>query len=310
MQEWYHVQIRFQKGRYSALAVLSLSALAFTQAAEARNISIFGSASTSVLAGRAYEFTPATSGDIGRHMTFSIANKPAWASFNSHNGSLSGIPAAATAGSYARITISVTDGKSYDSLPPFTLTVTAPKPANHAPTIGGAPLTSIETGQTYNFLPKAQDADGNTLRFSISSKPSWASFDAMTGRLWGVPSSTQAGSYEEIQISVSDGKTTTALPQFAINVAQAAPPLRNVTVSWMPPTLNADGTALTNLSGYKILYGSASGSYTSSIALSDPGMARYMIENLPAGKYFLVMVAVNSDGKQSDPSTEVAVDLT
>jgi len=33
------------------------------------------------------------------------------------------------------------------------------------------------------------------------------------------------------------------------------------TVSWIPPTTNTDGTALTDLAGYKVYYGTVSWSY-------------------------------------------------
>jgi hypothetical protein len=69
------------------------------------------------------------------------------------------------------------------------------------------PAASIFSGQAYNFVPAATDADHDSLQFAISSKPSWATFDAATGRLYGVPATV--GSYEEIEISVTDGKVVT-----------------------------------------------------------------------------------------------------
>jgi hypothetical protein len=187
---------------------------------------------------------------------------------------------------------------------------TAPVAGNHAPTISGAAILSITAGQAYNFVPAANDADGDHLQFAISSKPNWATFDTATGRLSGVPTNANVGSYEEIEISVSDGKSTTKLPQFAITVAAAAPTMQSVTLSWAPPTMNTDGSALTNLNGYRILYGTQPGVYTQSVAVNSAGITRYTIENLPSGKYYLVMVAVNSAGAESDKSKEVVVDLS
>ncbi len=48
------------------------------------------------------------------------------------------------------------------------------------------------------------------------------------------------GVYSNIAISVSDGETTTALPTFDLAVNQGGN--RSVTLSWMPPTENTDGT--------------------------------------------------------------------
>lgn len=181
-------------------------------------------------------------------------------------------------------------------------------PTNHAPTISGAPAASVTSGQAYNFVPAAADADGDRLQFSITSKPSWASFDSATGKLSGVPSST--GSYEEIEISVSDGKAVTKLPQFAIDVSSATATLRNVQVNWQPPLTNTDGSALTDLKGYRIVYGTQTGVYTNSIPVNSTGLATYTIENLQSGKkYYFSMVSVNASGAESDYTKEVVVNL-
>lgn len=182
--------------------------------------------------------------------------------------------------------------------------------ANRAPTISGTPITSITSGQAYNFVPSAADADHDALKFSISSKPSWATFDAATGRLWGVPSAANAGSYEEIEISVSDGTVVTSLPQFAIVVNAGAAAMRSVRVSWQPPLTNSDGTALTDLKGYRIVYGTQSGVYTGSVPVNGTGLATYTVENLQSGqKYYFAMVAVNAAGAESDFSQETVVNL-
>ncbi|TMN63495.1 hypothetical protein CWB85_21680, partial [Pseudoalteromonas sp. S1727] len=57
-------------------------------------------------------------------LSFSIINKPSWASFNTSTGELSGTPDNSHVGSYAAITISVSDGTVSASLAPFTLAVT------------------------------------------------------------------------------------------------------------------------------------------------------------------------------------------
>jgi len=50
--------------------------------------------------------------------------------------------------------------------------------------------------------------------------------------------------------------------------------MQSLTVSWAPPTPNTDGTALTNLNGYRILYGKQSGVYTDSVKLNSAGLTR------------------------------------
>ena len=79
-----------------------------------------------------------------------------------------------------------------------------------------------------------------------------------------------------------------------------------VTINWMPPTQNTDGSSLTNLAGYNIHYGTASGNYTQTVSVSNPGLATYVVDNLPPGKYYFAVAAVNASGTESPLSSEVA----
>jgi len=90
--------------------------------------------------------------------------------------------------------------------------------SNHAPTISGTPATAILVDTSYSFTPTASDADNDTLLFSITNKPSWASFDTATGELSGTPLNEDAGVTSDIVISVSDGIATASLPAFSIEV--------------------------------------------------------------------------------------------
>ena len=215
--------------------------------------SISGSPAGTVLAGQSYAFTPSASDPDGDPLTFSISNKPTWASFDSSTGRLSGVPADTAAGNYDGIVISTSDGKTSASLPPFGIAVTV---ANRAPTISGSPAGSVVVGQSYSFTPSASDPDGDPLTFNIGNKPTWASFDASTGRLSGSPDSAAVAEYIGITITTSDGKLSSSLPAFSIvvSVANRAPtitgtPAATVTVGqaygFAPGASDADGDALT-----------------------------------------------------------------
>lgn len=177
-----------------------------------------------------------------------------------------------------------------------------PQQTNAAPQIAGAPATEVAVGQNFNFTPNATDADGDSLTFSIQSKPDWASFDPSTGHLWGVPAAGDVGSHEEILISVSDGMASRSLPEFAVDVVGQSN--GRAMLAWDPPTENTDGSALTNLKGYKIHYGTQSGNYTTTVTVNTPGVTSYVIDNLAPGKYFFAISAVTTSGAESDLSGE------
>ena len=73
--------------------------------------------------GNAYSFRPNAADADGDTLTFSVANKPGWANFNTSTGRLNGTPSAADVGTYANITITVSDGTADASLAAFSIQV-------------------------------------------------------------------------------------------------------------------------------------------------------------------------------------------
>jgi hypothetical protein len=73
-------------------------------------------------------------------VTYSITGQPAWASFNSTTGALTGTPTASEVGATGSITITASDGSSTASLSPFTIQVKAAV-ASSPPTGGTATLS-------------------------------------------------------------------------------------------------------------------------------------------------------------------------
>jgi autotransporter-associated beta strand protein len=85
---------------------------------------ISGLPTTSVDQDVAYSFTPtATDVDAGSTLTYTIINKPSWASFNTATGALTGTPAHEHVGITTGIVITVSDGALSASLPAFNLEV-------------------------------------------------------------------------------------------------------------------------------------------------------------------------------------------
>lgn len=275
----------------ASLPSFSIAVVALAKPNSAPTIS--GTPATSVEAGVSYAFQPAASDADGNALGFSIANKPSWASFSTTTGKLSGTPASAAV--HSGIVISVSDGMASTALPAFTLTVSAP--ANRAPTLIGSPPVSVVVGGTYVFSPIASDPDGNTLTYSIANQPSWATFSTSTGRLSGTPAAANVGTYSAISITVSDGQASASLGPFSITVNQVT--TGSATLSWTPPTQNTDGTALTNLTGYRIYYGTSESAMTQTVSITNSSVLTYLVENLsPATWYFAIKAVAN--GTESD----------
>lgn len=276
----------------------SLPAFAITVSASPnRAPTIAGSPASTATAGTAYSFAPTGSDPDGQSLTYSIANKPSWAAFNASTGRLSGTPASTNVGTFANITISVSDGALTAALAPFSITVSAT--ANRAPTIAGTPSTTVLAGSAYTFQPTASDPDGNTLSFSISGKPSWVAFSTATGSLTGTPATTNVGTYANIVISVSDGTVTRALPAFTLIVTQPATANGTAALSWTAPTQNTDGSALVDLAGYRIYHGMSASALTDMIQLSGGTNTSYTMNQLASGTHYFAVAALTAGGVES-----------
>ncbi len=215
---------------------------------------ITGTPAGQVMAGTWYDFQPQASDVDDDELLFSIINRPAWLSFDSVTGRLSGFPGTEDIRRWQDIRISVSDGAATVQLPAFDLVVL--EVPNAAPTISGSPITALTVGQGYNFRPIASDADNDELIFSIDNMPAWANFNTANGRLYGVPTVADIGSSGSIRISVSDGIVTVSLPGFNINVngpANTAPvisgnPATQIVegqpYNFQPTTSDADGDTL------------------------------------------------------------------
>ena len=169
---------------------------------------------------------------------------------------------------------------------------------NQAPTISGKPSPSVLQGGTFDFEPVVRDREGDRLLFAVANKPPWAIFDHASGRLYGRPGAADIGRYANVQITVSDGRSTVALPAFHVDVVATAGGAVNV--SWVPPTERIDGSPLFDLAGYTVHWGPAPDDFSHSARIENPGVTLYMIENLTPATWYVVVTAFDSQGIESD----------
>jgi hypothetical protein len=176
------------------------------------------------------------------------------------------------------------------------------------PTIAGVPVATAVAGQPYSFQPQVANTSG-TLQFSIAHLPAWAKFNTSTGQSSGTPDTSNVGKYPGITINLVNGANAVALPAFTITVAAATSKSNAVTLSWQAPTENSDGSTLSDLTGYKVHYGSASKSYSDTIQVANAGLTTYVVQNLPTGTYYFAVTAYNASGKESSLSGEVSTQV-
>ena len=286
--------------QHAALCALaSVSLLSSSLASANTPPTIRGAPATSVMVRHAYAFQPSAVDSDHDELTFSISNKPWWAAFNRSTGRLSGTPGHPS--TFGNIGICVSDGTHRTCLRAFALKVVAP---NTPPIISGTPPAAVTAGGAYSFKPTAHDPNGMPITFGIFDKPDWLTFNRMTGQLSGTPTAADVDKYSHIGIIVSNGYFQAALTSFSITVNSggARLPPGNVTISWMPPTENTNGTTLTNLAGYHLYYGKSQSSLSQKVNITNAGLASYVVSDLAAGTWYFALTAVNSQGVESPRS--------
>lgn len=290
-----NIRISASDGKASA----ALPAFAITvQAAANRAPTITGTPATTGRVGTAYTFQPTGADADGDTLGYTIQNKPSWITFTASTGRLSGT--ASAAGTFSNIIVSVSDGRTTASLAAFAITVSAASTpsVNSPPTISGTPATSVNVTSAYNFQPTASDPEGAPLAWSIQNRPSWAAFSTTTGRLSGTPA--VAGAFANIVISVSDGTTSVSLPAFTITANSTA--LGSATLSWQAPTQNTDGSTITDLAGYRIVYGTSAGALNRIIEVTNPSVTSYVVDQLASATWYFAVKAYSASGAESSQS--------
>lgn len=179
--------------------------------------------------------------------------------------------------------------------------------------ITGTPPTQVGVGGDYYFNANYTGGTGTSRAFSITNKPSWATFNTATGELKGTP--TAAGTFASVKVTVSDGSTSSSTAAFTITVGNGGTTSGSttdtsgkVTLSWTAPSRNTDGTSLSDLAGYVIHYGASSTTLDKQVTIGSAAIASYTVTSLTKGKtYYFTVTAVNTGNAQGKSSSMVSV---
>lgn len=187
-------------------------------------------------------------------------------------------------------------------------------PSNASPpppsllSISATPSTSATVGQLYTLQPTVSNASGS-VSYSASGLPSWLTINASSGLVSGTPTSSDLGTDPGIIVTASSGSQTASLPSFSITVSAAAQGTGSASLSWTIPTQNADGSTLTDLAGFVILYGQSAQNLNQQASISNPTVSSYQVDNLASGTWYFAIVSVNSSGVQSIPTNVASVSI-
>jgi uncharacterized protein YjdB len=176
---------------------------------------------------------------------------------NSWNGIINWTP---TALGYYDVTVEVSDdGSPVKSVTQSFAIHVRQVPINQPPTITSTPDTTATVGQAYSYNVNATDPNGDTLAYSLTTKPAGMTIKSWNGIISWTP--TALGDYD-VTVEVSDGDLIDT-QSFTITVS---PPPALVSISVSPATMNIDEGDSESITSVTAHYDDGS---SANIALAD-----------------------------------------
>ena len=80
-------------------------------------------------------------------------------------------------------------------------------------------------------------------------------------------------------------------------------------LSWVAPSAREDNSVLvlSDIAGFRVYYGTNSGDYSDTVEINDHTATQAVLAGLSSGTYFVVVTAVDTDGRESIYSDEVVI---
>jgi hypothetical protein len=92
----------------------------------------------------------------------------------------------------------------------------------------------------------------------------------------------------------------------ATSASTPPPTNKSVDVTWTAPTANTNGSALTNLAGYTVHYGTSATALTKSVDVASAGATDYIVQGLSGGTWYFAVTSYTNTGLQSSYSSIVS----
>src|SRR4051812_45645065 len=151
-------------------------------------------------------------------------------------------------------------------------------------------LAHAQTAGTINFTANKTSATG-----SLTPVLTWSTTPVASGcTASGAWSGSKFASGTETVAAITSNKSYTLTCSWGNGSAK---------VSWTAPTKNTDGSSLTNLSGFKVLFGTSSGALNQSVWVKDAKATSTTINALGSGTWYFAVRALISSGTESASSS-------
>jgi len=178
----------------------------------------------------------------GDTLGFSLTTAPSGMAINAVTGVINWTPLASQMGS-VNVVVQVDDGNEGIATQSFSIAVVDNTTVNEPPVITSTPVTRAVVAEAYQYAVLANDANGDSLVYSLASAPTGMTINANSGVINWVADATQLPT-QAVSVRVSDGQSFVQ-QNFVVTVSDVAAPLE-VFVQASPSVINeGDSTTIT-----------------------------------------------------------------
>ena len=164
-------------------------------------------------------------------------------------------------------------------------------------------ITDSDNGEAV-FIAKT--VNGNIGNLTINAAGNW-NYAASNSQSLIQNLETGATLTDNLSVSSVDGTAHTV--RISIHGVDEISARANINLSWVAPAEREDNTAisLSEIAGYKVSYGTTQGQYTSNVTINDGSAVGHTFTDFPAGTYYFVVTTLDTEGRESQYSTEVII---
>lgn len=155
-----------------------------------------------------------------------------------------------------------------------------------------------QTPPSMEFSASVTNADG-----ALSTRLSWSTTPAASGC---TASGHPAWTGDKPAAGQLDLPAITLSGTYQLTLTCRWPGDSTAELRWSVPTRNTDGTALTNLAGFKIYYGTAPAELTQVVNVANAAATAYLLEGLAPAAWYFSLTAYNSNGVESSRTETVS----